>query len=101
MDNARHTPGPWVCRPDDPGYTTAMRYVVTALVGGCSDAVLADVGHDTPWRSVEANARLIAAAPDLLAALRAIEATLDGRQPVDVPGAVMVARTAIARAEGR
>jgi len=47
----------------------------------------------------EANARLISAAPDLLAALKAIESIIDGRQPIDVPGAVMVARAAIAKAE--
>lgn len=41
------------------------------------------------------------AAPEMLAALSAIEAVLDGRQPKDVPGAVMVARAAIKSAEGR
>lgn len=36
---------------------------------------------------------------DLVKALEAIEIILDGRQPIDVPGAVMVARTAIAKAK--
>ena len=39
------------------------------------------------------------AAPEMLAALKSMESILDGRQPIDVPGAVMVAHVAIAKAE--
>ena len=46
------------------------------------------------------NARLIAAAPDLLKACQAIIALLDGSQPKDIPGALMVAQSAIAKATG-
>ncbi len=36
---------------------------------------------------------------DLIAALRACEVILDGRQPIDVPGAVMVIRSALSKAQ--
>ena len=69
----KHTPGPWRMIRDDPGYGTVFSYEIWAeqyrakganLIGtitgrGC----LAD-------RVVEANARLIAAAPELLKACR-------------------------------
>ena len=43
---------------------------------------------------------LFAAAPDLLEALQAIVKITDGSQPKDYPGALMVARAAIANAMG-
>ena len=46
------------------------------------------------------NAQLITSAPDLLEALHAIVKVLDGSQPKDIPGAIMVARAAIAKATG-
>jgi len=58
MDNAQHTPGPWV-------------YGKTGYVKS-GDCYIAEVLHgpDCPDADeVKANARLIAAAPDLLAAL--------------------------------
>ena len=45
------------------------------------------------------DARLYAAAPELLAALWAIVRITDGSQPKDSPGALMVARAAIRKAE--
>ena len=45
------------------------------------------------------DARLYAAAPELLAALWAIVRITDGSQPKDYPGALMVARAAIRKAE--
>ena len=42
-----------------------------------------------------ADAQLIAASPYMLKALKSIIAVLDGRQPKDIPGAIMAAQTAI------
>jgi len=47
-----------------------------------------------------ANARLIAAAPDLLAALRYIEGVALADEPRDLPGIAQTARAAIAKATG-
>jgi hypothetical protein len=59
--NLEHTPGPWLCHkyPDTKGHTIS-HYAVGSL---------ASVKHPSP-DTQEANARLIAAAPDLLAALQ-------------------------------
>ena len=81
-----HTPGPWVAEHEsDPAQvgTEAGRFVAMTLP--CSDSCIAS-GEDY------ANARLIAAAPDLLAALEEIGAT----QPLPVN-----AIRAIAKARAR
>lgn len=52
-----HTPGPWRAENDDP----------TFLILGEDRVYIAEVG--LPGVEMESNARLIAAAPDLLAAL--------------------------------
>ena len=70
---AKHTKGPWhVCH----GEGQNGWYVTNG--GGYSDAVAKIIDRGSPWSSregqanSEANARLIAAAPALLAALEAI-----------------------------
>jgi hypothetical protein len=72
-----YTPGPWsvdkksthmVCgRPPEGWYPTPQnpRYIVTQT----------SVYVNTPWEEHNANARLIAAAPEMLAALRAVVST--------------------------
>jgi hypothetical protein len=60
--STQHTPGPWKVRED---YAGAMSVV-------SHDHFLARVGPPNTEQAV-ANARLIAAAPDLLAALQAAE----------------------------
>lgn len=57
---ASHTPGPWMLDPAHP----LMVYCDDAL--GSRVADLSQPGHGIPWAQEEANARLIAAAPDLL-----------------------------------
>lgn len=94
-----HTPGPWVVREQGPhGYIdqelcryeviegNGDEYVVAAIIGDVSE--LAEQGLH--------NARLIAAAPDLLEALR--EAKQGAEYPDDL-GDIIDA--AIAQAEGR
>lgn len=62
----KHTPGPWVVGPTDDTVVThlgkdGVRYEVAAIDG--------DYNHPDKWPVMEANARLIAAAPELLGAL--------------------------------
>jgi hypothetical protein len=62
-----HTPGPWFA--DDDGY----------IYGGPDRLILTDpssANPDIPAEETEANAALIAAAPDLLAALKGTMRTL-------------------------
>lgn len=64
---SKHTPGPWVVGPVDDTVVThlgadGVRYEVAQIDG--------DYNEPDLWPVMEANARLIAAAPDLLAALK-------------------------------
>ena len=74
LENAKHTPGPWeaVIQP-------GCHAVIASLSGG--PKAVAIIGNNTPDDGNEpmrfANARLIAGAPDLLAALQRIVAVLD------------------------
>ena len=96
-ETARHTPGPWRAMPDG-----AIQKDAAMPTGA---AVIAYTRH-ADEKTMRANARLIAAAPDLLAALRLL---LDGLQTYapeflhGLPKAdyIRAARAAIAKAEGR
>lgn len=83
-----HTPGPW--QTQDVGH------------GHCIDPNIAWVGLTSKQAPEEtaANARLIAAAPELLAALQMIETDKDGDGFICKEAMDMV-RHAIAKAEGR
>lgn len=63
-DKATHTPGPWLAAEDEVG--TNPDICIEAIGYG----IIADVGGGLPHVR-RANARLIAAAPDLLAACEA------------------------------
>ena len=80
-----HTPGPWHVHNHhvDAG---KFRYLQTCMEGAPEDE----------W---EANAHLIAAAPELLAACQSICGVFEGHE--DVPIYVRKARAAIAKAEGK
>ena len=86
---AQHTPGPWKLTDG------------SSFVRDNHKNVIADV-----WQDSISNLRLIAAAPDLLAALRAFVEQRDKLagfpQAVDpYSGAYVAARAAIAKAEGQ
>lgn len=92
MSETKHTPGPWHCGQEsvDPEW-----WIVT-IKGGL---IIANV--NAHFRQ-EANARLIAAAPDILAALRECEAFCKGHQETPEKAARYErVRAAIAKAEGR
>jgi hypothetical protein len=71
-------------------------------ITGPSDDFTATIAMENT--NARANAAFIVRACNahdyLLKALQAIVAILDGRQPIDVPGAVMVAQSAISKAQG-
>lgn len=83
-----HTPGPWV-------YDSGSFYAAVQLndCGTTNEPPIIDMGAGRPEDS-EANARLIAAAPELLAALEKIENETAATWVCDV------ARAAIAKATG-
>lgn len=97
MTQSKHTPGPWSAVADED----------SARIGGCDWRIITPCSlddHDalvSIWdrrdgEDVAANARLIAAAPDMLEALKKIVFDWDG-EPEDMADA----RAAIAKAEGR
>jgi hypothetical protein len=94
MAETKHTPGPW---------TAEMGAGKGAWVKGSTGEWSALACGDTD-ESANANAALIAAAPDLLSACRAALAAFDGsniRIAAEYVGAVGELRDAIAKAEGR
>ncbi len=88
--NTQHTPGPWhCCQPDD-----SPRQITDGQMRICT---VTDRSEDT------ANARLIAAAPALVAALKAAVAIIQGWEqaaPIDIAFVADTARAALARAKG-
>ena len=93
---AKHTPGPWD-NIADRGFIIASNNRVVCQMWS---------KHEDDFDNHEANAALIAAAPDLLSALRQMRSTL-GMIDVsegdlgDAEEAMRIAATAIAKAEGR
>ncbi len=67
--HATHTPGPWQIEDCTPGESTGLRFEV-----GTKDSVIARTTDG--WKEAHANARLIAAAPELLAQCKFLERML-------------------------
>jgi hypothetical protein len=75
----KHTPGPWVVQESNAGETVIEhKALIQAQPGSPFAAVHADTFDSD--ETVDANARLIAAAPELLAALEAIVDECGGPQ---------------------
>lgn len=95
----KHTPGPWGAEPMEDGCSVAYR-----INDASGYEVAVTSGRDSDGEEA-ANARLIAAAPDMLAALCSLcnELEMPGERGVlhGVPNALTAARAAIAKAEGR
>jgi len=88
---AKHTPGPWGVTPGDGRY----------IVGAAGDEVIASVEGQNQAVD-EANALLIAAAPELLDALRKSARALKGaHRNTYIQDAINAVEAAIAKAEGR
>ena len=101
--NTQHTPGPWRYARGNGSPTTGEH-----MIAGATPGYLAEV-RDVGSGSVVANARLIAAAPELLAALKnAVRILtfainnhqLSGQNKLDVAGHISAMRAAIAKAKG-
>ena len=95
MKKATHTPGPWrVSLVDDTRVEDAT--------GNCVAEIDGDYNQPETWPAMEANSRLIAAAPDLLEALERMTYLQSGG-PVkssDADKWLKEARAAIAKAKG-
>lgn len=95
MTNAKHTPGPWEIFPTD------NLKVVTRSGRGTDVIEIAQCYH----YNGEANARLIAAAPELLQALKVALAQVNSALDVTFTNegytTAKVIRAAIAEAEGK
>jgi hypothetical protein len=103
-----HTPGPWLYRPcphDDWGYVRSQddSLVAVARAGRAVSEEEYAAHRRAKTDPYEPNARLITAAPDLLAALeRLVRVTAILPPAMDQPGSPMEqARAAIAKARGR
>ena len=109
-DMSKHTPGPWTCQKSPAPHDGQHDFAIHAAKA----KVLAEAfGRDCHGNIInaEANAKLIAAAPELLEALEHLVDQSDKQNwairlggslhPFDVKGAVQKARAAIAKAEGR
>lgn len=94
--NGAHTPGPWSALPlnDEDDFDVMTASVLVHNGRGTFTAQA--LGHTS--KEVVANARLIAAAPELMEALRAI---VEDRYVEKLGSLKLRARTAIAKAEGR
>ena len=91
---SKHTPGPWKAEGWESVVVNDTNGNTLVLMPGASYGLAA----------VKANARLIAAAPDLLAACKAVDDAWTGGENGDWRGALDralgMARAAIAKAEG-
>jgi hypothetical protein len=94
-----HTPGPWRVIEDRPSRLGGMAHVRLSVSVGTDEWTIADVFNiDTPER--QANAHLIAAAPELLAACEMLldfHVEVGGELPDD---ALAELRHAVSRAHG-
>ena len=97
----KHTPGPW--QFDEVATTCGRAFRIGAgemLKAGKGCCIIYDDYHGNPENERKANARLIAAAPDLLDACDFALTILEGMGNGS-GGAANACRAAIAKAEGR
>ncbi len=87
--STKHTPGPWIYELSNNDDCFTLTSGDKQIIGGCGCC-------GSPW-CVKVDAQLIAAAPDLLEALKAMVESVTG---VDQVSAVNQARAAIAKATG-
>lgn len=91
-----HTLGPWVT--DDVDKDDIARYVMSDLVPFPHTIARLELGQDRAEQ--EANARLMAAAPDLLEAVKLAVTALRALGADEVDGALLQCRAAIYNATG-
>jgi hypothetical protein len=96
MTSATHTPGPWVYHYSP--YIGHNDEEIPAFELHGDEAKICDTNEDQPWEEQEANARLIAASPELL---EAAEKVVSRWEKGDLAEAVRELDAAIATAKGR
>jgi len=99
-----HTPGPWICAGPGQVFDQYGNEIVLCKHYG---AGIIPAGYVAPWHSYKANARLIASAPELLAALENIASIADDmatdsekQKELKRVGMLTLARAAILKAKG-
>ena len=97
--SAQHTPAPWTAQNDGRDIISIQH---SNNDPGAISMTLAKVTARMTWRSqAEANARLIAAAPDLLEALKACDEAMSYMSEYDIPITLPAqVKAAIAKAIG-
>lgn len=102
MSEAKHTPGPWTVFEHSWSDTSIWTHDSTVATLSIKDEATEDTQAGLEAR-MAANARLIAAAPDLLEALREVlkEAIDDYYAEKDPDGVLDAAYAAIAKATGK
>lgn len=99
MTKTKHTPGPWFLRPDRLLKKGSLERHEVISNNGLSIALPIGGLHDQEEKL--ANSRLIAAAPDLLAALEALKLNLSGcKDNYFRAHAAPIINAAIAKAKG-
>lgn len=96
MNEAKHTPGPWFTHRE--GFSSV--YIEARIGGGMLQEVASCGPTNEGSDQQEANARLIAASPDLLEALAEIVSAADGGCWNQLDPSFSKARAAIAKATG-
>ena len=90
------TPGPWSIEDDTPGETTGLRFAINS-----KDYIIARTTDG--WKEAQANARLIASAPDMLEMCKLFEdcmANMDGMDGYDTSYELSKVRAVLAKVEG-
>jgi hypothetical protein len=100
---AKHTPGPWQTSPNDERGVYASGGA--SLVATCHTASLPEAEQANRMDVTAANARLIAASPDMLETLKAAMPILNAYIPPDnfdghAARALIMVRDAIKKAQG-
>jgi len=97
---SKHTKGPWIATRSDPAEGSDVWWI-TACPAANQETELATVAGGYQHERHEANARLIAAAPDLLAMCEELAECSDYWSEYDVPiGLAERLRDVIAKAKG-
>lgn len=98
----KYTQGPW--KSYFYGKDSYGRTIATVAANDGSNRICELSPFDLPEDSIEANAKLIASAPDLLSVVLVLVEFADGNNRINLTGklaeAVGLARAALAKAEG-
>ena len=102
MTQVKHTPGPWVAIGPSSPSGHILEFIIDnperhAQIAKVQVSVSSISDWYAPAQDLEANARLIAAAPDMLEALQAVVSAYENGGMIEP---IFMARAAIARATG-